>query len=112
VDAVKFAARSIVNQFWEGAIKRRGVKLGPDERVQVDTTSQPDDAITIDGWWMKGYGMHMPHRHVRRRIEARELHSEERVYDVFYQVTEAMVHELFPMLPRNGKWRLFGRRPR
>jgi hypothetical protein len=105
----------IAREFFSRAVERRGVKLGPDERAECEvraTVLDIDGSFNIDAWWMKDYGKDMPYRHVRRRLYEREFHSKERVYDVFFQVTEEMVHELFPMLPRNGKWRLFGRRPR
>lgn len=105
----------LVRHFWERAFKLRGVILGPDENVTFDVTDllqSPTGDFIIDGWWMKGYGKNAPHRHSRRRIEARELYSKERLYDVMLQVTEEIVLELFPVLPRNGRWRLFNRRPR
>jgi len=116
VDAVKIEnPDSILRQFFHRALERRGVKLGPDENVTCDTlrnTVSIDGSFNVDAWWIKGYGMHAPHRHARRRIYERELHSKTSIYDVFYNVCEELVHELFPVLPRNGKWRLFGRRPR
>lgn len=105
----------IARQFFEDALDRRGVKLGPDERTECDVKVQVagvGESFVIDAWWMKGYGLYAPYRHVKRRIYERELSSRERIYDVFFQACQEIVHELFPMLPRNGRWRLFSRRPR
>jgi hypothetical protein len=109
-------AYGVFRGFWDRAVRNRGMRLGPDENLTFDVSTRigdvGDDGFVIDAWWVKGYGKHAPFRHSRRRIETRELYSKERVFETLYNVAEELVLELFPVLPRSGRWRLFSRRPR